>query len=350
MHTAARQTADTGGWTVSVVIPCLNEAGSIGRLLDAIRAQDGPIREVIVVDGGSIDGTQEILTAYRERNPGFPLIALIRPGITLPGGINAGVGTARGEVIVRLDAHSRPTPTYVSQCVEALHQTGAGVVGGVWETEAGDSTATARAIAYAVSHPMGAGDAAYRIGHAGAGRRRIDTVPFGCFRKSTWETLGGYNEQLLTNEDYEFNYRARLANQPVILDSDIRCAYVARTTLKELASQYFRYGWWKTRMLRQHPLSLRWRQTVPVGLVATLIALACLGVFLSTARLALAALVALYALALMAAAIQIHRRARSWRILAILPVVFMTIHLSWGTGALVHLSTLGIWPRWQPSN
>jgi len=337
-------------FSVSVVVPCLNEAGSIERLLNAVRAQDAPILEVIVVDGGSTDGTQAILEDYGKKHPDFPLTTLLRPGVTLPQGINAGVRAARGDVIVRLDAHSHPTLTYVRQCVEALRQTGAGVVGGVWETEAGDSSATAKAIACAVSHPMGAGDAAYRIGHAGAGRHPIDTVPFGCFRKSTWENLGGYNEQLLTNEDYEFNYRARLAQQLVILDSDIRCAYVARATLKELAAQYFRYGWWKTKMLKQHPLSLRWRQAVPAGFVAMLVALACLSVFFSAARFALAALVLLYGLALIATAVRMRRRVQSWRIVTILPAAFLTVHLSWGTGALVNLLTMGMWPRWKPGS
>jgi hypothetical protein len=253
-------------------------------------------------------------------------------------------------VIVRLDAHSRPTPTYVRQCVEALQQTGAGVVGGVWIVEAGNPSATAESIARAVAHPLGAGDAAYRIGHARPRRLPIDTVPFGCFRKSTWEQLGGYNESLLTNEDYEFNYRARMARHAVILDSSIRCTYVARSTLKDLAAQYFRYGWWKASMLKQHPRSLRWRQAVPAGFVATLVALACLSLFWEVARIALAGVIALYGSVLIGTALGMRNSVPRWKVVALLPVAFATVHFSWGTGALVNLLTFGLWPRWRLKN
>jgi len=335
---------------VSVLVPCLNEAGSIEQLLDAFRVQDAPILEIIVVDGGSTDGTHAILENYQKKYPAVPLRVLLRPCITLPEAINAGVRATRGDVIVRLDAHSRPTPTYVRQCVEALQQTGAGVVGGVWIVEAGNPSATAESIARAVAHPLGAGDAAYRIGHARPGRLPIDTVPFGCFRKSTWEQLGGYNESLLTNEDYEFNYRARMARHAVILDSSIRCTYVARSTLKDLAAQYFRYGWWKASMLKQHPRSLRWRQAVPAGFAATLVALACLSLFWEVARIALAGVIALYGSVLIGTALGMRNSVPRWKVVALLPVAFATVHFSWGTGALVNLLTFGLWPKWRLKN
>ena len=103
-------------------------------------------------------------------------------------------------------------------------------------------------------------------------------------------------------------------------------------------------------MLKRHPLSLRWRQAVPAGFVATLVALACLSVLFSTGRFALAALVLLYGLALIATAVRMHRRVQSWRIVTILPAAFLTVHLSWGTGALVNLLTMGMWPRWKPGS
>ncbi len=110
-------TVETSGTSVSVVVPCLNEADSIERLLDAVRTQDEPVLEVIVVDGGSTDGSLTILQEYKTRHPAFPLITLIRPRITLPQAINLAVRDATGNVIVRLDAHSHPTAKYVRQCV-----------------------------------------------------------------------------------------------------------------------------------------------------------------------------------------------------------------------------------------
>ncbi|HYK90474.1 MAG TPA: glycosyltransferase family 2 protein [Acidobacteriota bacterium] len=331
---------------VAVVIPCLNEAGFIGQLLDAVAAQDYPVHEIIVVDCGSVDGTLEILKRYPLEHPSFPLRLVIRPKGTIPEVLNAGIRAATGEIIVRLDAHSCPAESYIRLSVEALQQSGAGIVGGMWDIVPGASGATAQAIAGAGSHRLGAGDALYRVGPAAPARISVDTVPFGCYRKATWEKLGGYNENLLTNEDYEFNHRARMAGLQVVLDPQIRCTYIARSTVRDLAAQYFRYGWWKARMLKQYPHSLRWRQAVPAGLVAALVTLTFLGLIWRTALVALAALAVLYGVVLTAAALQLKGKAQSWRVTSILPLAFATIHFSWGTGALVNVLTIGKWPKW----
>ncbi len=332
---------------VSVVVPCLNEEGYIERLLEAVYRQDYPLNEVIVVDTGSTDRSLSILQAFRERHPEFPLRHLTRPLGTIPDALNAGVAAASGEIIVRLDAHSCPSDTYVRLSVEALIETGAGVAGGVWNIAPGATGPVARAITQAASHPLGAGDAAYRIGSGEPGRRAVDTVPFGCYRRATWEQVGGYNEKLLTNEDYEFNYRVRRGGQRVILDSGIRCAYIARSTMKELAIQYFRYGWWKAQMLKQHPRSIRLRQAIPVGFVSALILLAGAAVFSGLARWGLALLIGSYALVLGSASIRLAANQGDWSIAPILPAAFATIHFSWGVGMLTNLLTLGMWPKWS---
>ena len=326
--------ADGGAVRVSVVVPCLNEEGYIGGLLEAVLRQDTPLHEVIVVDTGSTDGSIGILEAFKKQHPGVPLSWIVKPLGNIPDALNAGVSAATGEIIVRLDAHSCPSDSYVRLSVETLLETGAGVTGGVWTIAPGGAGAVARAIVAAVSHPLGAGDAAYRIGVRDAGRRTVDTVPFGCYRRETWEKAGGYNEKLLTNEDYEFNYRVRLGGQRVILDPRIRCTYVARATLRELAVQYFRYGWWKAQMLRQHPRSIRLRQAIPVAFVASLILLALAGRFGLFAVEA-----AVYALVLVAVGFRLGN--------PILPAAFATIHFSWGIGMLTNLLTFGSWPRWS---
>lgn len=343
-------TAAPGGERVSIVIPCRNEAASIERLLDALRVQDRSIHEVVVVDDGSKDDTAAILERYSRRWPGFPLRVVAGHEAGIPSAINAGAFAAHGDVLIRLDAHSCPAIDYVRRSVEALTQQDAGVAGGVWEVAPGNNTLTARAIARAVSHPMGAGDAAYRTQRAARGPLEVDTVPFGCFRKALWEEMGGFDERLLTNEDYEFNYRVRQSGRRVILDPAIRSTYYARTTFSDLAQQYFRYGWWKAQMLKRNAKSLRWRQAVPAAFVSTAIVLACLGVFFREAALMLAGLGVGYLLALLVASVRICGGGRTWKILPILPAVFATIHFTWGSGLLVNLLTLGRWPAMNGRN
>ena len=133
-------------------------------------------------------------------------------------------------------------------------ETEAANVGGVWDIRPGGEGWVARSIAAAVAHRLGAGDAGYR---AGARAGEVDTVPFGAFDRRWLERVGAFNEELLTNEDYEYNYRLRQAGGMIWLDPSIRCVYFARPTLSALARQYWRYGFWKAHMLTRYPRSLR---------------------------------------------------------------------------------------------
>lgn len=332
------------GTRVSVVVPCRNEARHIAGLLDAIKVQSHPVSEVVVVDSSS-DRTADAVLSYGRRNPSLPVTVVSVEKASIPAAVNAGVAKATGEIIVRLDGHCIPAADYVARAVAALDG-GAdiGVAGGVWNISPGAKTLTAEAIARAGSHPAGAGDAAYRIAQATTTRQDVDTVPFGCFRKTLWTELGGLNEALLTNEDYEFNFRVRASGRRVVLDPAIRSTYFARPTLGSLAQQYFRYGWWKLAMLRRHPSSIRWRQALPAALVAAFLVLFVLSVFSPVARLALAGLAAVYTTMLTLAAAHASSTARRWPLLPALVAAFAVIHLCWGFGANVNLVTGGRWP------
>ena len=328
---------------VSVVVPCRNERTHVGALIEALRRQQVPPGEIVVVDGGSTDGTSDVLRRVQYSDHSVGVKVLIRQDATIPEAVNAAVREARGEVIVRLDAHSEPSEIYIARALERLAEDRAGVVGGVWHVAPGADTATAAAIARAASHPLGAGDAAYRIGRHLTDPADVDTVPFGCFRRDVWERLGGLDESLLANEDYEFNYRVRQAGLRVILDPGIHCTYFARPTLGALATQYFRYGWWKVQMLRKHPESLRWRQAVPALFVAALVLLAALGVAWWPAWLLLTAQVGVYGAAVAGTSLRICLREGGWARLLPLCGAFATIHLAWGAGALINVATMGRW-------
>ena len=316
---------------VAVVIPCRNEAPYVAGMLTALRAQDASIDDVIVVDGGSVDGTMDLVREYGASHPDFPLRVIAADGANIPAAVNAGITASRSDVIVRMDSHSRPAPDYVRRVLQALDETDAAVVGGVWQISPGAPGPVAAAIARAVAHPMGAGDAAYRlIATRDHQRRRVDTVPFGGFRRSHWRAIGGYNEQLLVNEDYEFNYRTRQAGGSVMLDPAIRCEYFARPSLVALARQYFRYGWWKGRMLRQHPQSIRIRQAVPALFLPGWLLLAVAAALIPGARAVVAAIAAAYGAAVMAAAV--HAAAGQWRLIVPLAAAFLTIHSTWSAG------------------
>jgi succinoglycan biosynthesis protein ExoA len=321
---------------VSIVIPCYNEVGTIGFLLEALLDQGVEARkmEVILSDGMSTDGTREAAAAFARAHPELSVRVIDNTDRLIPAALNRGIQKASGEVVVRLDAHSIPESGYVGRCLEVLEQTGAANVGGVWDIQAGADHWIARGIAAAAAHFLGAGDARYRIsGSAGS----VDTVPFGAFRREWYDRIGPFNENLPTNEDYEFNVRLRQAGGTVWFDPSIRSTYFTRRTLPELARQYARYGFWKSRMLLSHPGSLRWRQALPPSFVALIVVLGVASLFWMPARIALGLSLAIYVGVTVSAGIieAAHRRDAG---LAIgFPLAIWTMHFAWGGAFLAGL-------------
>jgi len=175
------------------------------------------------------------------------------------------------------------------------------------------------------------GDAMYRLApKAGP----VDTVPFGAFRSELIEKIGGFDETLLSNEDYEFNTRVRQSGGVVWIDPQIRSTYIARATLGALITQYWRYGFWKLRMLRRYPDTLRWRQALPPAFVASLLGLVVLSFFLPLIKFILALEILCYLAALTMAGIQLALRQRKPLLIPGLPLAVTAMHLSWGSGFL----------------
>ena len=325
--------------TVSVVIPCYNEERFIGQALEQLADQfDNERYEIIVVDGMSNDGTRVVIDEFKLRHPNLAVVVVNNPARHIPAALNLGIAAAKGTIIARMDAHAVPSPEYINRCVEVLQAGTAGVVGMPCMVRPGADTLVAEAIAAAVSHPFGIGDAKYRLGANGPAQEAVDTVAFACFRKSLGVELGGFNEALLTNEDYDFNYRVRQSGRQVILDRSGHCDYFARSSLSGLANQYRRYGGWKARMLRLHPRSIKLRHLVAPVFVLSMLILLVLSFVWSLARVALAVELGLYLVTSLVFAAQISLGSkRAVGMLLLMPVVFFIIHFSWGSSFLLGL-------------
>lgn len=318
---------------VSIIVPCYNEERTIGSLLRAVHTQTYPLArmELVISDGLSTDRTREVIADFQHGHPELSVKVVDNTKRTIPSGLNQAIRESRGEIIVRLDAHSMPIAEYVERCV-AIHQSGkAANVGGVWEIHPGADSLIADAISYAAAHPLGVGDAMYRLN---AKPGAVDTVPFGSFRRSLIEKIGAFDETLLSNEDYEFNTRVRESGGVVWLDPSIRSVYFSRSTLQALAAQYWRYGFWKLRMLRRYPHTLRWRQALPPLFVMTLFVLLVLSLFVGVARVLLAAQLASYLSVLFTAGVLLSIKTKKPFLAFGLPLGIVTMHLAWGSGFL----------------
>jgi GT2 family glycosyltransferase len=246
----------------------------------------------------------------------------------IPAGLNRAIEAARGEYIVRLDGHSMPRPDYVARCVSALKQDLGDNVGGVWEIQPRGNGWQARAIAAAAAHPLGVGDAKYRYTDRAG---EVDTVPFGAFRANLVQKIGSFDETLLTNEDYEFNTRIRQSGGRVWLDPAIRSVYFAAPNFTALARQYWRYGYWKARMLRRYPQTVRWRQALPPLFVVGLVTLMVVGFFWPAAHILAAGVLLVYTLILIGVGVQQAIYRRDLALAAGVPAAIAVMHLTWGS-------------------
>jgi glycosyltransferase involved in cell wall biosynthesis len=324
---------------VTVVMPVRNEADCIERSLGAVFAQDYPPErmEVIVADGMSTDGTREIVERWARCQPGLALVD--NPGGIVPTGMNAALARARGDIVVRVDGHCEIAPDYVSRCVGHLETPGVDGVGGPVETVG--KTPTARAIALAMSSRFGVGDSAFRTVRETT--ELADTVPFPAYPRALIEWAGPYDEELVRNQDDEYNYRLRKLGARLLLAQDVKSVYYSRSSFRSLACQYFQYGLWKVRVLQKHPRQMRWRQFAPPLFAAAVLGGLTFAPFSRWGRLGLIALSVLYALAMMLGSLGAARRG-GWRLLPLLPPAFATLHFAYGSGFLAGLCRF--WNRW----
>jgi succinoglycan biosynthesis protein ExoA len=324
---------------VTVLMPVRNEASFISRSLGALLAQDYPHyrMEVIIADGLSTDTTRDIIEALAEQHANVTLID--NPGKIVSTGLNAALRLAKGEIIVRIDGHCEIANDYVRRCVSHLVDDQVECVGGPLETLG--ETYTARAIAAAMSSAFGVGGSAFRIGTKGA--KFVDTVAFPAYQRDTISSAGDFDEELVRNQDDEYNYRVRKLGGRILLSPDIQSRYYSRASLSKLWKQYFQYGYWKVRVLQKHSRQMMPRQFVPALFVAALGLLLLSAPFFTLGRLSLAATMLAYGVLNLAAAVAAARRT-AWSLLPLFPITFTIIHLAYGSGFLIGLAKF--WNRW----
>jgi glycosyltransferase involved in cell wall biosynthesis len=313
-------------------MPVRNEGRYMERSLCSVLAQDYPRErlEVLVADGMSTDDTRETIERIAAGD-GRVRVA-DNPGRIVPTGLNRALEQAKGEIIVRVDGHCEIAPDYVSKCVGYLLSGQADGVGGPIETIGEDPVS--RTIALAMSTPFGVGGSAFRT--VKDKTMPVDTVAFPAYTRSALQMAGPFDEELVRNQDDEYNYRLRKLGGRVLLAGDIRSRYYSRGSLRSLWRQYFQYGFWKVRVMQKHTRQMKLRQFAPPLLVASLLAAGLLAPFSRWGRGLAAAVAGLYAAANLAASVLTARRA-GWEHLPRLPLVFAGLQLGYGAGFLAGL-------------
>ena len=325
--------------TVSVIVPCRNERAHIesfcGDVLGQVLAPQWTL-EVLVADGRSDDGTREWLQEFAAREP--RLRVLDNPQRIVSTGLNRAIDAARGEVVVRMDVHTEYAPDYIAQCIATLEASGASSVGGAWRPRGEGWPAAAIARAFASRFGSG-GAASRRVEYTG----EVDTVYLGAWQRAELQRLGGFDEQLVRNQDDELALRIVRGGGQVWQSAAIRSWYTPRASFAALFRQFFQYGYWKVPVIRKHRLPASPRHLAPVLFVLVLAALALAALFWPAARAGLVALLTVYALAALGNAAPLAspwRVPRQWLGIA---WAFVCMHLGYGLGfarALFELAVL----------
>jgi glycosyltransferase involved in cell wall biosynthesis len=329
---------------ISLVIPCRNEKGHIRAFLDSLLAQEldpGWDVEILVADGMSDDGTRDVLRQYAQTATNVHMID--NPGRIVSTGLNAAIGAANGNIIIRLDAHTTYARDYVRECVEVLQQTGADNVGGPWVAVGRGRVGKAIAAAFRSPFCSGGGKA-----HDPHYEGEVDTVYLGCWARTVFDRAGLFDPSLVRNQDDEFNFRLRRMGGRVWQSPRIQSRYTPRASLTTLFRQYLQYGFWKVAVIRKHRALASWRHVAPALFVGSIVLLpllmalmAMLG--LNTAATAIGAVLAgelvLYAGVGLACLVPLARPLEpgSW---LLLPLVFAAYHVAYGLGFLAGILQL----------
>lgn len=312
---------------VTVIMPVRNEADFIDRSLGAVLQQDyaHACIEVLVADGISSDDTRLIIAQLAAATD-IPVRIIDNPGQIVPTGFNAALREARGYIIVRVDGHTIIATDYVRQCVTLLLRSEADNVGGKMTAES--ASAFGKAVAAATSTPFGVGGSRF---HYSDQEEYVDTVYMGAWRREVFERIGAFDEQLVRNQDDEFNYRLRASGGRILLSPAIKSVYFNRSSFQTLWKQYYQYGLYKVRVLQKHPRQMQSRQFVPAGLVGVVIGGGLLSLFSKPMRLLWSLSLAAYGAANVLASLLTMRR-YGQQYFKYLPLVFATLHFSYGLG------------------
>jgi len=314
---------------LSIIIPCRNEEKYIGKCPDSIIAQDylNDKLEVLVVDGMSEDGTRGILETYMQE---YPFVRLLdNPRKIVSTALNIGMKSAQGDIIVRMDVHTEYAPDYVTRCLQVLEQTGADNVGGAARTKADSYIQKAVSIAYKTS--FGVGGAKF---HNENFEGYVDTVTYGCWKKTTLEKIGLFDEELVRNQDDELNLRLIRSGCKIWQSPEIKSWYYPRSSIVALFKQYVQYGYWKVRVIQKHKIPASIRHIVPGTFVGLLAIMAALSPFSQLSLKILAGLLLFYGAANSGASFLACKEPSKWKYIPVMPIIFAAYHFGYGYGFL----------------
>ena len=315
---------------VSIILPIRNEEQFIGKTLQSIIDQKfkGEL-EIIISDGISNDGTRGIVKEFQ--NDHKNIILIDNHDQIVPNGFNRALNLAKGKIIVRVDGHSTIAPDFIEQCLRVLKETNADCVGG--STYHDSSTIIGDHIAIAQSSIFGSGGASFRKGIKKG--KFVDTLAFGAYKRDSFLDNGGYDEELIRNQDEEFNFRLIQKGGKIWIDPSIKSTYYVRDSILKLFKQYYYYGFFKVRVIQKTKVLISLRHLVPALFVLTIVFTFCISYFYKITWPAIISLGIYFMISIIFSFYESMRK--DFKPLILLPFVYFLMHISYGVGFIVGL-------------
>ena len=318
---------------LSVICPVYNEQKYINNCIESILTQDFPLEhlEVLFIDGMSSDNTREIINSFARK---FNFVKLLdNPDNIVPHALNIGIKASVGDIIIRIDAHCDYPNNYFSSMIYYLNNLKADNVGGSIITKPANSSTIAKAIAIALSHPFGVGDSFFRIGCKKI--KAVDTVPFGCFRRTLFDRIGFFDIDLVRNQDDEFNARIIKNGGRIFLIPNIEINYYSREQVSKVRQMFYQYGLFKPLVNRKIGAAATLRQFIPMLFIFGTIISAFIGMFIKPSLIIGFSLVIFYIILSLSFSTIEAIRQKKIQHLYLLPYVFLILHISYGWGYII---------------
>lgn len=316
---------------ISALLVTRNEQDYIEMALMSYINQDYPKNkyEILVVDGGSTDATMDIVRKMKRKyeDTHFSITILDNPKQILASGWNVGIQAAKGEYVIRIDAHAKAERDFLYKSAETILQVDAVCVGGKLVTKTlGDGNG---AISKVLSSPFGVGNSSFRVSERSG---FVDTAVYGLYKKSIFQEVGYFEEKYVRNQDLQMHARIRKHGGRFYFNPDIRCEYYARNTTKKMVRQGFQNGKWNMILLKEDRSGLSIRHLVPFTFVLFLIAAGAGGFVYKPLWILQASVLLLHLL--LGVYFGIRGGAKGKEAL-VMPFLFLLLHISYGSGFLV---------------
>ena len=325
---------------ISIILPIRNEAKHIKQALDSILNQNHIDQgfEILIADGMSTDDTRDLIIKYQKDHPNTHLID--NPEKTVSTGFNRALNESKGDIIIRVDGHCEIAPDYIQKCLECLEKINADCVGGATEHVA--SGLVGKSIKIAQSSFFGVGGVSFRKKVEKG--EYVDTLAFGAYKREVFDQLGGYDEELMRNQDDEFNFRMIQNDGKIWLDPYIKSTYTQRNSFKGLFKQYFQYGFYKIRVIQKRREIASWRHVVPGLFVLGLLTSLSIFLFNGNNISILSLCIPYFSFSLFATIFELIKSPFNLLSVIMLPLTFYILHISYGLGFLLGL--IYFWDKW----